>query len=182
MPPTANQLHCPSMLACAAIGIPANIALLWLIRHHTSTELRPYSRILAQTAILDTASLFMNVLLQPLFLSRGPYAIVGAVGPALLDYSTGSTESMANRRWNVILFITWQFITTTADYSLPLTFYYRFTVMCRWVAGGWQPEILKPNHIQGPPAATPHLWPPAAYPGQRRSGCLPAHGTGLRHL
>lgn len=135
MPLTANQLHYPNILACFALGIPANIALLWLIRHRTSTELRPYSRILAQTAILDTASLVINLLCQPIYLSRGTdYASYG-VGLALCAPGI----SMACRWWNLLLSLTWVFCSALSIYSLSVQFYYRYTVMCRWASQLFHP-------------------------------------------
>lgn len=126
---TATQLHLSNALLCFAIGTPANLGLLWLIRHRTGPELRLYSYILAQTALLDVALLLINVLFQPLFLSRGADSMTGAVGLALLDPSL----SIANRCWNFSLFLLWLFTTSTMLFSVPVQFYYRYSLMCRCV-------------------------------------------------
>jgi hypothetical protein len=36
-----------------AIGGPLNVLVLWAIRKHTPTELRPFAQLLAQTAVID---------------------------------------------------------------------------------------------------------------------------------
>jgi hypothetical protein len=48
-----------------AIGGPLNLLVLWAIRKHTPTELRPFARLLAQTAVIDLLVLTLSFFLLP---------------------------------------------------------------------------------------------------------------------
>lgn len=128
MSPTTPQLHLWNTYICFAVGAPANLGLLWLIRHRTSSDLRLYSCVLAQAALLDLFNLLINLFIHPLNLSRGNDSIQAGIGLALLDPSS----SMTNRWWNFSLLLLWSLSTTTIILSVAQQFYYRYTVVCRW--------------------------------------------------
>lgn len=54
-----EQLHRINAYTCLLVGVPLNSALAWLIVRRSNDELRVYSRILLQTAVIDL--LFLNI-------------------------------------------------------------------------------------------------------------------------
>lgn len=125
MPLTSTQVHLANAFICFGIGVPANAALLWLIRYRTPDTLRPFSRILGQSALLDVLTLCIYPLVQPLFVNREDVAITGAVGVALVEPST-----VAARGWNFAFVEVFLFMTNWQYGAQPLLFYYRYRVMC----------------------------------------------------
>jgi len=103
MPLTTPQLHLWNSYTCFAVGAPANLALLWLIRYRTSSDLRFYSIILAQGTLIDLFNLGMNLLFHPLGLSHGNDTITAGVGWAPIDPDV----SVTNRWWNFLLSLLW---------------------------------------------------------------------------
>jgi hypothetical protein len=51
--------------AALAIGGPLNVLLLWLVHKHTSTEMRPYGRILVQSSVTCLAMLLLTAIQIP---------------------------------------------------------------------------------------------------------------------
>jgi hypothetical protein len=47
------------------VGGPLNVLALWAIRGHTPAELRPFARLLAQTAAVDLIVLTLSFALLP---------------------------------------------------------------------------------------------------------------------
>jgi hypothetical protein len=52
-------------LGVLAIGGPLNVLLLWLVYKHTSTEMRPYGRILVQSSVTCLAMLLLTAIQIP---------------------------------------------------------------------------------------------------------------------
>jgi Serpentine type 7TM GPCR chemoreceptor Srd len=122
-----DQLHLINSLVCFAIGSLLNITLLALVyRRVGGKDLRVYSHILAQTAVLDLCSLVVSVTGQPLYLSRGSVAVTAVVGVLVQE---GGEGDEGHRRWNYALTMLYTFVTSAAVYSIPVQFYYRYTVL-----------------------------------------------------
>lgn len=118
--------------ACFLVGAPINTLLLWLIRHRTSKEMKPYARILIQTAVLDLAHVLSFFLYTPVFITTGRASISYGIGMATAD----STLSLANRWWNFGLYLYWLTMGTLATATIPAQFYYRHAVMGRMDMSG----------------------------------------------
>jgi uncharacterized membrane protein len=51
--------------AALLVGGPLNVLALWAIRGHTPAELRPFARLLSQTAIVDLIVLTLSFTMLP---------------------------------------------------------------------------------------------------------------------
>jgi Serpentine type 7TM GPCR chemoreceptor Srd len=107
------------------VGTAVNTLLLWLIRNRSTAELRPYTYILAQTAIFDLALGLTNLLWEPVTLSNGSISYTYGLGLAMANGTLGAD----NRLWNACFYFTWVFVSAMAAYATPAQFYYRFSVV-----------------------------------------------------
>jgi len=107
------------------VGAPVNLFLLRLIYTRTSKEMRPYARILTQTAVIDLAHVLSFFLYTPVFISNEEMSLVYGVGLATVD----GTTNWANRHWNYGLCLYWLFVASLATFIIPVQFYYRYAVM-----------------------------------------------------
>ncbi len=112
---------------CFILAMVANSFLLWLVWKRTPAELRIYSRILTQSAILNLATILTEQLMQPMIVSRGPYTMTCGLGWAVLDPQGGEF----NRQWNIVLLGATLFAWYSTFYTMSLAYYYRYVIICR---------------------------------------------------
>lgn len=122
---------------CFLVGVPINTLLLWFIRYHTAKEMRPYARIMLQTAVFDLALLLMAILWKSITISNAQATVIYGIGLLTAD----GTTCVVCRWWNFVGQLLWVFVAGTNRFAIPTQFYYRFAVMgrvdqMRWVHGG----------------------------------------------
>lgn len=123
-----DSVHRINSAVCFLAGSALNSLVLCLVVTRTSEELRPYSCVLAQTALVDLASLAVNLLFQPVYLTLGADAMTGGIGLAVVDPARGG---MGVRWWNFGWYLVYLFVTSAAVYGTAVPFYYRYRVLCR---------------------------------------------------
>jgi Serpentine type 7TM GPCR chemoreceptor Srd len=111
--------------ACFLVGAPTNTLLLWLIHYRTSKEMRPYARILTQTALIDLAFAAVIFAFNQVSISSEETTLIYGIGVATGD----GTASVAARRWNYGLLLCWLASAAMATCAIPAQFYYRYAVV-----------------------------------------------------
>jgi len=110
-----DLVHRINSVVCFFLGTALNSLVLYLVRKRTSEELRPYSCVLAQTAVVDLASLAVNLLFQPVYLTLGADSITGGLGLAVIDPAIGG---MIIRWWNFGWYLLYLFINSPQSTAL----------------------------------------------------------------
>ncbi|KAI1707206.1 serpentine type 7TM GPCR chemoreceptor str domain-containing protein [Ditylenchus destructor] len=118
-----GKVHEVNCWLCAILGIFVNSLLIWLIVYRSVAEIRPYSRILLQTCVIDIYTIITMIVLQPVFVIVSGWNVMYVNGPA--RYSA--------LPYNFILMLLWMFGFYFSIISNALQFFYRYLVLCREV-------------------------------------------------
>jgi len=70
--------------------------------------------------------LIVSVTGQPIYLSRGSVTLTAVVGVLVRGDGEGDEGS---RKWNYAFMLLYTFVTSSAVYSIPVQFYYRYAVL-----------------------------------------------------
>jgi len=115
-----HTVHSVNCGFCFAVGVLLNGLLIWLILNKTAKEMRPYAKIMIQTAVLDICLLFVILIVQPVFIMLEGSNIMLQNGPF--------RESA--QPWNFILSEIWIFGYYFSIVSMVVQFIYRYIVLC----------------------------------------------------
>ena len=113
-----------------AIGCTLNSILIWLILKRSSTELRTYSRVLLQIALLSMAYSTISVLFAPVMLATAQSSVIYGVG-WLARENDGSAETHV---WNANLTHVWSYLLYLTQFSVIVPFIFRYFALCRGYA------------------------------------------------
>ncbi|KAI1706122.1 serpentine type 7TM GPCR chemoreceptor str domain-containing protein [Ditylenchus destructor] len=116
-----GKVHEVNCWLCAILGIFFNSLLIWMIVYRSVAEIRPYSRILLQTCVIDIYTVVTMIVVQPVF------AIVSGWN---VMHENGIARHLP-LPYNVILMLLWIFGYYFSIISNALQFFYRYLVLCR---------------------------------------------------
>ncbi|KAI1706127.1 serpentine type 7TM GPCR chemoreceptor srd domain-containing protein [Ditylenchus destructor] len=116
-----GKVHEVNCWLCAILGIFFNSLLIWMIVYRSVAEIRPYSRILLQTCVIDIYTVVTMIVVQPVFLIVSGWNLLCENGPA----------RYLPLQYNVILYLLWLFAYYFSIISNALQFFYRYLVLCR---------------------------------------------------
>jgi len=143
-----ESIHRLNGYFCFFIGVGLNTWLVWLVRKRSPVELRPYSRLLLQTAVIDLVYLtitfvYMPVsclfrlchlllmlqtpLLQIMIISDGAVVVYG-VGALALN---GLASPLSNK-WNFVCISACYYMLLMSQCSVAVPFLYRYFAVCRY--------------------------------------------------
>jgi len=108
------------------IGCTLNGALIWLIRKHSPTELRTYSRVLLQVTLLNIAYSTSIALFGPVQLASAQGSLNYGVG-WLARTNDGRAET---RFWNCFLHATWVYMMFLTQFTVIVPFLFRYFALC----------------------------------------------------
>lgn len=123
---TTDSVHRLVAYVCFVVGIALNGTLLLLIWKRARTEVRVYSRILLQTALVGIAHLVLSFAYTPVLVVRDSRALVYGVGPLCMEASTPGAQ-----RWNLALHLAWTYVFFFGQYSVTVPFIHRYFSLCR---------------------------------------------------
>ncbi|KAI1706123.1 serpentine type 7TM GPCR chemoreceptor srd domain-containing protein [Ditylenchus destructor] len=116
-----GKVHEVNCWLCAILGIFFNSLLIWMIVYRSVAEIRPYSRILLQTCVIDIYTVVTMIVVQPVFVIVSGWNVL---------YENGSARFLP-LPYNVILFLLWHFGYYFSIVSNALQFLYRYLILCR---------------------------------------------------
>lgn len=113
------------------VGSTLNATVLWLVAKKSSKELRLYSRILLQTAVVDLVFLATTFLYSPVILIGNGRAVMYGVGPLSLEPADASSAAVAAvRQWNLGAYTIWAYTLFFIQYSIAVPFIHRYFTLC----------------------------------------------------
>ncbi|KAI1706121.1 serpentine type 7TM GPCR chemoreceptor srd domain-containing protein [Ditylenchus destructor] len=116
-----GKVHEVNCWLCAILGIFFNSLLIWMIVYRSVPEIRPYSRILLQTCVIDIYTIITMIVVQPIFIIVSGWNVMYDNGPA----------RYLPLPYNFILMLLWIFGCFFSLISNALQFFYRYLVLCR---------------------------------------------------
>lgn len=148
-----DRVHQINAYFCFVVGTGLNLTLIWLILRKSSAELKLYSRILLQTAVLNLLFLILSAAIVPvitpltqwiapthrqghshlqIILIDNGITLQYGVGILTLDADTSQTGSQKwmARLWNFLILTLYCCVLVFNECAVSMQFLFRYYALC----------------------------------------------------